>query len=246
MKPKVALVTGASRGIGRAIAVQLAGDGFQVVVNYHSNEEKAREVVEEIKSRGGEATAIAADVADSEAASRLVKDTAGCYGRIDVLVNNAGINQDQLLLRISDADWEKILTTNLNSAFYCSRAAIKLMLRQRYGRIISISSVVGINGNAGQVHYAASKAGLIGMARSIAREYGSRGINANIVAPGYIASDMTSDLNEEIQQKMLEGIAVGRLGTPQDVAGVVAFLVSNQADYLSGQVIRVDGGMSAL
>lgn len=257
MMPKTALVTGSSRGIGRAIVIKLASSSYRVAVNYYNglleNEEvinrnfqDAMQVKKEIEDAGGTAVVIGADVSDPLSAQALVDETVKQTGRIDVLVNNAGINKDQLMLRISDEEWNQLVNTNLSSAFYCSRAALKHMIKQRYGRIINISSVVGISGNAGQAHYAASKSGLLGFTYSLAKEYGRRGITANAIAPGYIQSDMTNKLSSEQTAKLAEGIAVGRLGTPEDIAGVVAFLVSAQADYISGQLIRVDGGMSGL
>jgi len=246
MNEQVALVTGSSRGIGKAIATRLASDGFRVVVNYRSQQSQAEELVQEIEKMGGNAIAIGADVSRPDEAQSLIDQTVKEFGRIDVLVNNAGINKDQLMIRISDAEWHQTLDTNLGAAFYCSRAAIKQMMRKKYGRIISISSVVGINGNAGQVHYAAAKSGLLGLSASIAREYGPRGITSNVIAPGFIESDMTASMNDEHRDKILSSIAVGRLGTGADVAAVAAFLASRQASYVTGQVIRVDGGMSAL
>lgn len=257
MSVKTALITGSSRGIGKAAALQLAREGYRVAVNYYEDpngdpeinrqyREQAQAVLEEIEASGSSGIIIGADVSNSSAAQELVDQTVKQLGQIDVLVNNVGINKDQLLLRINDDEWDRVIKTNLNSAFYCSRAAVKHMVRKRYGRIISISSVVGISGNAGQTHYAASKSGLLGLTFSIAREYGARGINANVVAPGFIQSDMTAGLSPEQTAKILAGIAVGRLGTPEDVAHVVAFLVSPAADYISGQLIRVDGGMSSL
>lgn len=257
MNSKVALITGSSRGIGKAIAKMLAEDGYGIMVNYYSNPQEspdienanrleAEAVAEEIKTAGGNAAAFGADVSDSSSAQLLVDETVKVFGRIDVLVNNAGINKDQLLIRISDEEWQRLIQTNLSSAFYCSRAAMKYMIKQRYGRIVNISSVVGVGGNAGQVHYAASKSGLLGFTYSLAKEYGRRGITANVIAPGYIMSDMTAQLSPEQSAHIADGITLGRLGTPEDVAGVVAFLVSSRADYITGQLIRVDGGMSGL
>ena len=252
---KIALVTGSSRGIGKAIALRLALDGHRVVINYYNkganeesdrNRQEAQEVLTQMKSLGGDGIIIGADVSDSQAAQSLIDKTVEEYGQLDFLINNAGINQDQLLIRISDNDWNRIIQTDLNAAFYCCRAAVKHMIRKRFGRIINMSSIVGITGNAGQVHYSAAKAGVLGLTYSIAREYGNRGINANAVAPGYIQTDMTAKLNQEQVSKILSGVAVGRMGTPEDIAGVVSFLVSPQADYISGQVIRVDGGMAAM
>ncbi len=254
---QVALVTGSSRGIGKAIALFLARDGFQVIVNYYNspdqapdliktNEEQAAEVLKEIEFAGGTGIVIGADVSDPASAAQLIDESVKALGRIDVLVNNAGIIKDQLLVRISDDEWDNVIRTNLNSAFYCSRAALKHMVKKRYGRIINISSIVGLSGNTGQAHYAASKSGLLGLSKTIAKEYGSRGITCNVVAPGYIQSDMTAHLNAERTSRLLEGIALKRLGSPDDIAGVVAFLASARAAYISGQIIPVDGFMSSM
>jgi len=241
MTEKAAVVTGSSRGIGRAIVLELARQGYSVTVNYKSRREQALEVLSEIEAGGGKGIIAGADVSTSAGAKSLIKETIDAFGQIDVLVNNAGINKDQLMLRISDDEWEQVINTNLSSAFYCSRAALKYMMKKRCGRIINISSVVGVSGNAGQVHYA-----LLGFTYSIAREYGRRGITANVIAPGYIKSDMTAALNDEQTAKIAEGIAVGRLGTPEDIAGIAAFLASPQAAYINGQLIRVDGGLSSM
>ncbi|HWP96777.1 MAG TPA: 3-oxoacyl-[acyl-carrier-protein] reductase [Syntrophomonadaceae bacterium] len=257
LNDQVALVTGSSRGIGRATVLQLARDGFRVVVNYYSspdappevvaiNEKEARQVLEEITAVGGQGAILGADVSDAKAAQSLVDEAARIWSRLDVLVNNAGIIKDQLLIRISDQEWDNVIRTNLNSAFYCSRAALKHMVKKRTGRIVNISSVVGLSGNVGQAHYAASKSGLLGFSRTIAKEYGSRGITCNVVAPGYIASDMTAQMNPDRTARILEGISLGRLGTPEDVANVVAFLVSPGSAYISGQIIQVDGGMAGI
>lgn len=246
MKERTAIVTGSSRGIGKAIALELAREGYRVAVNYNTNREAALEVLGQIESAGGSGIIVGADVSTVKGAQKLVDETVTTFGQVDVLVNNAGVNKDQLMLRISDEDWQQVIDTNLSSAFYCSRAALKTMVRKRYGRIINISSVVGISGNAGQAHYAAAKSGLLGFTYSIAREYGRRGITANVIAPGYIKSDMTAAINEEQTAKIAEGIAVGRLGTPEDVAGVVVFLASDRAEYINAQVIRVDGGLASM
>ncbi len=246
MKERTAIVTGSSRGIGKAIALELAREGYRVAVNYNTNREAALEVLGQIESAGGSGIIVGADVSTVKGAQKLVDETVNTFGQVDVLVNNAGVNKDQLMLRISDEDWQQVIDTNLSSAFYCCRAALKTMVRKRYGRIINISSVVGISGNAGQAHYAAAKSGLLGFTYSIAREYGRRGITANVIAPGYIKSDMTAALNEEQTAKIAEGIAVGRLGTPEDVAGVVVFLASDRAEYINAQVIRVDGGLASM
>ncbi|MGS0765406.1 3-oxoacyl-[acyl-carrier-protein] reductase [Syntrophomonas curvata] len=243
MQERVALVTGSSRGIGRTIALSFARRGYQVVINYHRNREQAEEVMAEVNAAGSRGILVRADVSQAGEARELIEAGVKEFGRLDVLVNNAGINHDQLMLRIQDEEWERVINTNLSSTFYCSRAAVKHMFKKRFGRIINISSVVGISGNAGQAHYAAAKSGLLGLTYSIAREYGSRGITANAVAPGYIESDMTASLNAEQRRHILSGIAAGRLGKPEDVAAVVLFLASAEASYVNGQVIRVDGGM---
>jgi 3-oxoacyl-[acyl-carrier protein] reductase len=243
---RVALITGASRGIGRAIAIQLAQDGFDIVVNYHKNEAAAQKVVDEITELGGSAMALQADVSQADQASNLIEETVKAMGRLDVLVNNAGIAHDQLLVRLNLQDWERMINTNLSSVFYCCQVAVKPMMKQRFGKIINISSIVGITGNIGQAHYAAAKSGVIGLTRSIASEYGKRGITANVIAPGFIDTDMTKEMSYQHQQKIMERIVLGRLGTPEDVAGAASFLASSRADYITGQVIRVDGGMSSL
>ncbi len=257
MRDRVALVTGSSRGIGKAIALALAADGCRIAVNYYENQEladeintanrqEAEQVARQVQELGREAVVIAADISNPASAQQLVQETVKAFGSVDILVNNAGINKDNLLIRISDEEWNQVLQTNLNGAFYCTRAAIRHMLKKRYGRIVNISSVVGISGNPGQAHYAASKAGLLGLTYSVAKEYGQRGITANVVAPGYIQSDMTGQLSPEQTTRIADSIVLGRLGTPEDVAGVVAFLVSSRADYITQQLIRVDGGMGGL
>ncbi len=250
MKKRTAIVTGSSRGIGKAIVLELAREGYRVAVNYQIDRqgalEEAQEVLAQIESAAGSAIIVGADVSTSDGAKKLVDETLAAFGQVDVLVNNAGINKDQIMLRISDEEWQQVIDTNLSSAFYCCRAALKSMIRKRYGRIINISSVVGISGNAGQVHYAAAKSGLLGFTYSIAREYGRRGITANVIAPGYIQTDMTAALNEEQTASIAEGIAAGRLGTPQDIAGLAVFLASDRAEYINAQVIRVDGGLASM
>jgi len=249
MNKPIALVTGSSRGIGRAIAIELAKN-FMVAVNYYdkieadANRAQAQEVLDLIRQAGGCGDILGADVSDPVSAAHLIEATIASLGGIDVLVNNAGINKDQLMVRMTDAQWHDVIDTNLSSAFYCSRAALKYMMKKKQGRIINISSVVGMAGNAGQVHYAASKAGLLGFTYSVAKEYGPRGITANAVAPGYIVSEMTNKLPAEATARMTEQIPLGRLGTPEDIAALVAFLASPAAAYINGQVIRVDGGMS--
>lgn len=240
---KVALVTGAARGLGRAIALELATAGAKVVVNYAGSEGKAAEVVEKIRAAGGEAFAVQADVSQAEDVERLVKATLEGFGRIDILVNNAGIARDNLLLRMKEGDWDAVLDTNLKGVYLCTKAVSKGMLKQRFGVIVNISSVVGISGNAGQANYAAAKAGVIGFTKSMAKELAPRGIRVNAVAPGYIATDMTDILPEEVKNEMISHIPLGRVGKPEDVAKAVLFLASPSAGYMTGQTLVVDGGM---
>lgn len=240
---KVALVTGAARGLGRAIALELATAGAKVVVNYAGSEGKAAEVVEKIRAAGGEAFAVQADVSQAEDVERLVKAALEGFGRIDILVNNAGIARDNLLLRMKEGDWDAVLDTNLKGVYLCTKAVSKGMLKQRFGVIVNISSVVGISGNAGQANYAAAKAGVIGFTKSMAKELAPRGIRVNAVAPGYIATDMTDILPEEVKNEMISHIPLGRVGKPEDVAKAVLFLASPSAGYMTGQTLVVDGGM---
>lgn len=244
LENKVALVTGSSRGIGRAIALRLAQEGCHVIVNYRSNTEAARTVVEEIEALGVEALAVQADVRLPEETQRMAAEILKQFEGIHILVNNAGITRDQLLLRMSNDDWDAVLNTNLKGAFNCIKAVQRSMLRQRWGRIIQIGSVIGLSGNAGQANYAAAKAGLVGLTKSVAREYGSRNITANLVAPGFIDTEMTAELPEETVEAALERIALQRLGQTADVAGMVAFLASDDGAYITGQVIALDGGLT--
>jgi len=243
---KVALVTGASRGIGRAVALALGQSGARVVVNYRGQQQAAEEVVATIVAAYGPDAAIAvqADVAQPADAERLLKATLDRYGRLDILVNNAGITRDNLLLRMKDDEWDAVLSTNLRSVYLLTKAALRPMMKARGGRIISITSVVGLTGNPGQANYAAAKAGLIGFTKSIAREMSSRAITANAVAPGYIETDITSALSEDVRKAALAAIPAGRLGQPEDVAHLVVFLASDQAAYITGQTFAVDGGMT--
>ncbi|MDP8908344.1 MAG: 3-oxoacyl-ACP reductase FabG [Chloroflexota bacterium] len=241
---KTALVSGASRGIGRAIAVELAGAGAAVVVNYRTGAEAAEAVVGEIEAAGGRATAVQADVSAAADVERLVKASTDAYGSLDILVNNAGITRDNLLLRMKDEEWEAVLNTNLRAAYLLTKAVLRPMMRARWGRIVSITSVVGLTGNAGQANYSAAKAGLIGFTRSVAREMAARGITANAVAPGFIETDMVAGLSAELRENVLKQIPLGRLGDPRDVAQLVAFLASDAAAYVTGQTIAVDGGMT--
>ena len=240
---KTALVTGASRGIGRAIALCLAAEGARVAINYAGNVKAAEEVKASIEAAGGTAILCQADIADSAAVEAMIADVVKEFGTIDILVNNAGITRDTLLMRMKDEDFAKVLDTNLKGVFYCTKAISKLMMKKRSGRIVNMASVVGLVGNAGQTNYAAAKAGVIGFSKSAAKELASRGITVNVVAPGFIGTDMTAGLPESVKEKMLTDIPLGRMGEPEDVASAVLFLASDQASYITGQVVNVDGGM---
>jgi 3-oxoacyl-[acyl-carrier protein] reductase len=240
---RVAIVTGATRGIGRAIAVQLATDGFNIVVNYRGDEEPAKALVDELQSHGVEARAIRADITNADEVAGLIEGTIAAFGKLDVLINNAGITRDMLLMRMSEEDWDAVLTTNLKGAFLCSKAAIRPMIRQRSGSIVNLTSVIGLVGNAGQANYAAAKAGLVGFTKSLAKEVGSRGITVNAVAPGFIETRLTDVLSDEIKELSIKQIPLGRFGTPEDVAEAVSFLVSPAARYITGHTLSVDGGL---
>lgn len=244
LKNKVALVTGGSRGIGREIALELSKQGVNIAISYGSNSSKAMETVEELKANGVEAIAIKANVANEEEVNDLVKAVEVTLGTIDILVNNAGITKDNLLIRMNSNDWDEVMDVNLKGVFLCTKAVCRSMMKKRYGKIINISSVVGINGNTGQGNYSASKAGVIGFTKSMAKELSSRGIRVNAIAPGFIETDMTQILKEEIKKEMLKNIPLSTFGQPKDIANLVVFLASEKSDYITGQVIKVDGGMS--
>lgn len=240
---KSALVAGASRGIGRSIALQLAEEGYNVAVNYAGSKEKAEAVVEEIKAKGVDSFAIQANVADADEVKAMIKEVVSQFGSLDVLVNNAGITRDNLLMRMKEQEWDDVIDTNLKGVFNCIQKATPQMLRQRSGAIINLSSVVGAVGNPGQANYVATKAGVIGLTKSAARELASRGITVNAVAPGFIVSDMTDALSDELKEQMLTQIPLARFGQDTDIANTVAFLASDKAKYITGQTIHVNGGM---
>lgn len=244
LEGKIALVTGASRGIGRGIALALAGCGATVLVNYNGSKERAEQVVAEIANMGGQAEAIGCNVSDYAACEQMVKDVIGKYGKVDILVNNAGITRDNLIMRMSEQDYDDVLNTNLKGAFNTMKHLTRHFLKNKSGKIINISSVSGVMGNAGQANYSASKAGLIGLTKSIARELSSRGICVNAVAPGFIETEMTKAMPESVLEGAKGSIPLGRIGAVEDIANSVLFLASDYANYITGQVICVDGGMS--
>jgi len=243
LEGKVAVVTGASRGIGRAIALKLADEGAKVVVNYSGSQAKAEEVVAMIQENGGEAIAVQASVSQSEEVTALIDTAVKTFGSLDILVNNAGITRDNLLMRMKEDEWDDVLDTNLKGVFLCTKAVTRQMMKQRAGRIINISSIVGVAGNAGQANYVAAKAGVIGLTKTTAKELASRNILVNAIAPGFIETEMTDQLPEELKQGMLTQIPLAKLGQPEDIAKAVAFLASDDANYMTGQTLNIDGGM---
>ena len=243
LEGKVAVVTGASRGIGRAIALKLADEGAKVVVNYSGSQAKAEEVVAMIQENGGEAIAVQASVSKTEEVTALMDAAVKTFGSLDILVNNAGITRDNLIMRMKEDEWDDVLDTNLKGVFLCTKAVTRQMMKQRAGRIINISSIVGVAGNAGQANYVAAKAGVIGLTKTTAKELASRNILVNAIAPGFIETEMTEQLPEDIKQGMLTQIPLAKLGQPEDIAKAVAFLASEDANYMTGQTLHIDGGM---
>lgn len=240
---KTALVTGASRGIGRAIALELAKEGMNVAVNYAGSEAKANSVVEEIKAGGGNAIAIKANVASMEEVQGMIKEVVSTFGSLEVLVNNAGITRDNLIMRMKEEEWDSVIDTNLKGVFNCTKSVTRQMMKQRYGRIVNVASVVGVAGNAGQANYVAAKAGVIGLTKTTAKELASRNITVNALAPGFIETDMTDELSDEVKSGMKGQIPLGRLGAAEDIAKATKFLVSDDANYITGQTLHIDGGM---
>lgn len=240
---KIAVITGAGRGIGRAIALQLVENGAKVVVNYRNSITQVEELIQSIKDAGGDAIAVQADISKEDEAKRLIEAAVNHFGRIDILVNNAGITKDNLIMRMSEADFSSVIDINLKGTFFCTKYTASIMLKQRSGKIINISSVVGLTGNIGQANYAASKAGVIGLTKATARELASRGITVNAVAPGFIKTDMTDQLPDKVKEASIANIPLKRFGTAKEVAATVCFLASESANYITGQVLQVDGGM---
>lgn len=243
MKGKIALITGAGKGIGAAIARKMSEQGATVIINYSHSKEAAANVMEEILSSGGQAEIYPCDVSDDEAVKTMIADIVKKHGRLDILVNNAGVTKDGLLMRMKPEDFDRVINVNLKGTFHCIQNATRIMMKQRYGRIINISSVVGLYGNAGQANYAASKAGIIGLTKAAAKELGSRGITVNAIAPGFIQTEMTDILNEDLKNNMINAITLGRFGQPEDIANAALFLASDQASYMTGQVLCIDGGI---
>ncbi len=241
---KIALVTGASRGIGRAIALKLAAQGAKIVVNYNKSAESAEQVVAEIKQAGGEAITVGGDVSQFAVAQSVIKATTDAFGRLDILVNNAGTTRDNLLALMKEEEFDFVIQSNLKSVFNCSKAALRQMMKQKYGRIVNITSIAGVVGNPGQTNYSASKAGIIGFTKAMAKEYGAKNILVNAVAPGYIPTDLTNVLPDDIKAGIVKFTALGRMGTVNEVANAVAFLASDDASYITGQVLDVDGGIT--
>lgn len=240
---KVALITGGSRGIGRAIAIELSKQDYNIVITYINNESSAKKVINEVEKSNVKGLAIQADISIEEDVNKIIEIVNERFGTIDILVNNAGIIKDNLLIRMKSEEWDDVINTNLKGVYLCTKAVARGMINKRYGKIVNIASVVGISGNAGQGNYSASKAGIIGFTKSIAKELGGRGINVNAVAPGFVGTDMTEALNDKIKDEIINMIPLKRAGKPEDIANVVAFLCSEKADYITGQVINVDGGM---
>ena len=243
-KDRVAIVTGSGRGIGREIALKLAKGGASLVINYMGSSKGADEVVEIIKSGGGEATSYKCNVADFNAVEKMIKDVVEKFGRVDILVNNAGITKDNLIMKMSEADFDEVVAVNLKGTFNTTKAVARIMMKQRYGRIVNISSIVGVIGNAGQANYCASKAGIIGMTKAVARELASRNVTANVVAPGFIDTDMTSVLPDKVKEELLSNIPMRKLGSVEDIANAVEFLAKEETGYITGQVVNVNGGMA--
>lgn len=243
LKDKVAIVTGGTRGIGRAIALKLADQGANIVINYRNSDKEAEELKSILEGKGVKVLTVKCDISNFEDSKNLMDKCKEVFGKIDILVNNAGITKDTLIMRMKEEDFDNVIDVNLKGTFNCAKHASAIMLKQRFGKIINMTSVVGIAGNAGQVNYAASKAGVIGLTKSLAKELGSRGITVNAVAPGFINTDMTASLSEKVKEEASKNIPLKRLGDPEDVANLVGFLASDVANYITGQVINVDGGM---